>query len=258
MEIRVLGCHGSQLPGCNTTSFMINGKILIDAGTITSVLTAEEQLKIDYIFITHSHMDHVCDVLFLIDNISYLKKERPLIVFSTPYIIETLKRCFFNGVVWPDFSAIPDTDNPVVKFIALDPGEKVSLSDFDITAIEVNHTVETVGYVVQAKEASVIFFGDTGPTEEMWRIAGKTSDLRAIFLETSLPNAMRDIAEITGHLTPSLLEEELDKLRDLPVTIYLYHMKLHNIETIKREVELLKNRDIKILEDGQILQIGAL
>src|SRR3989304_6999951 len=100
MEIRVLGCHGSQLPGFNTTSFLINGTVLVDAGTVTSVLTADEQKNIDYIFVTHAHLDHVRDIMFLADNMFYLKKTRPLVVLSTPGIIETLKRCFFNGVVW--------------------------------------------------------------------------------------------------------------------------------------------------------------
>ena len=46
MEIRLLGCHGSQLPAFNTTIFLINGTVLIDAGTVTSVLTADEQKNI--------------------------------------------------------------------------------------------------------------------------------------------------------------------------------------------------------------------
>jgi len=257
MMIRVLGCHGSQLPGFNTTSFLINGKMLLDAGAITSVLTAEEQVNIDYVLVTHAHFDHVRDIMFLADNIFYLKKESPLIVLSTPCVIDTLKRCIFNGVVWPDFSAIPDADNPVLKFAAIRPGETISLAGLSITPIEVNHTVETVGYLVQAREGAVIFVGDTGPTEEIWRIARHTDGLQAVFVETSLPDAMKDMACITGHLTPMSLKQELKKLGRPSTTIYLYHMKPQSRETIIKEMKLTENRNIYALEDGDILHIGA-
>lgn len=257
MIIRVLGCHGSQLPGSNTTSFLINSKILLDTGAVTSVLTVEEQVNIDYVLVTHAHFDHVRDIIFLADNIFYLKKKSPLVVLSTSYVIGVLKRCIFNDVVWPDFSVIPDVDNPVLKFTAVRPGEMISLAGLNIMPIEVNHTVETVGYLVQAREGACIFVSDTGPTEEIWRIAGNTSDLKAVFVETSLPDSMKDVANVTGHLTPSLLKQELKKLGRSSVAIYLYHMKLQSPETIIKEMKLTENRNIHILEDGQVLQIGT-
>ncbi|MCG6533523.1 MAG: MBL fold metallo-hydrolase [Syntrophales bacterium LBB04] len=121
MEIRVLGCHGSQLPGYNTTCFLLDRKILLDGGTITSLLTAE-QLNIDYILVTHAHHDHIRDIMFLADNLSYWQRERPLVILSTPYIIATLRYHLFNDVIWPDFSIIPSTEKPVVRFEDPYPG----------------------------------------------------------------------------------------------------------------------------------------
>lgn len=258
MKIRVLGCHGSQLPGFNTTSFLINGNILLDAGSVTSVLTIEEQMNIDYIFVTHPHIDHVRDVMFLADNIFYTKgKESPLVVIGTSRVIEIFKKHLFNGVVWPDFSVIPDKDNPVVKFTEIRQGETISLAGLRVTPIGVSHAVETVSYLVQAKEGAVIFVGDTGPTEEIWQIASKTNGLKAVFVETSFSDAMKDVAYISGHLTPSSLKEELKKLGSSSATVYLYHMKLRDLETIKKEVKLLMNRNIRVLKDGQVLKIGT-
>jgi cAMP phosphodiesterase len=259
MEIRVLGCHGSQLPGYKTTCFLLNGRILLDGGTITSVLTAEEQLNIEYVFVTHAHLDHISDIMFLADNLCYLQRERPLVVLSTPHIIATLRHYLFNGVIWPDFSVIPSAENPIIKFEAILPEETVSTAGLDITAIKVSHSVETVGYVIEADEGTVIFMGDTGPTDEIWRIARKKKKrLHAVFIETSLPNGMQPLADMTGHLTPASLEQELVKLGDLHVPIYLYHMKAHLHEVIRAELSLLMNDNLRVLEDGQILQIGAL
>jgi cAMP phosphodiesterase len=255
MQIRVLGCHGSQTPGCNTTSFLLDGKILVDAGAITSLLTIEEQLNIDYVLVTHAHLDHVRDIMFLADNICYLQKGHPLTVIGTRNIIDTLRTHLFNNIVWPDFSVIPSPENPVLKFKAIKPGERIKLGDVDITAVLVDHVIETVSYAIESENGSFIIIGDTGPTEEVWKTANKMSDLKAVFIETSLPDSMKDVAEMTGHLTPSGLEGELKKLNASNRNIYLYHMKLQYRETIQREIAMIENRNIHVLEDGEVIQI---
>jgi cAMP phosphodiesterase len=258
MNIKILGCYGSQLPGCNATAFLLNEKILLDAGTVTSVLTLEEQININYILVTHPHIDHVRDIMFLADNICYLKKDNPLVILGTQYIIDALRAYLFNGIIWPDFSVIPSPENPVLKFEVIRPQKKVRIDNLDVTAIRVHHIVETVGYVIESREGTVIFAGDTGPTDEVWRIANKIENLKAIFVETSLPDSMRDIANMTGHLTPSSLEHELKKLDSRKTDIYLYHMKLQYHQAIQSEIALIKNRNIHILEDGQVIQINSL
>ena len=255
MQIRVLGCHGSQTPGCNTTSFLLNGNILVDAGTITSLLTIEEQVKINYVLITHAHLDHVRDVMFLADNICYLRKDRPLVVIATHNIIDTLKTYLFNNIIWPDFSLLPNPENPVLKFETIKPGEKISLDNIDVTAVLVDHIIETVSYAIESKEGSIVIIGDTGPTEEVWNVANNISNLKAVFVETSLPNSMQDIANMTGHLTASGLEEELKKLNTHNPQIYLYHMKLHYRESIQSEIATIKDRNIRILQDGEVIYI---
>ena len=255
MQIRVLGCHGSQTPGCNMTSFLLDGKILVDAGAITSSLTIEEQVNVDYVLVTHAHLDHVRDIMFLADNICYLQKGHPLIVIGTSNIIDTLKTHLFNNVVWPDFSLIPSPEHPVLEFRAIKPGQKMQLGDVYITAILVNHIIETVSYAVESKKGSFIIIGDTGSTEEVWKAANKMSDLRAVFIETSLPNSMKEVADMTGHLTPSGLEKELKKLDNGNHNIYLYHMKLRYREAIQNEIAMIRDRDINVLEDGEVIQI---
>jgi ribonuclease BN (tRNA processing enzyme) len=80
MKIRVLGCHGSQLPNYNTTSFLLGQNALLDAGAVTAVLSIREQLKTDYVFITHAHLDHVRDIMFLADNICYQRKKKTILL----------------------------------------------------------------------------------------------------------------------------------------------------------------------------------
>jgi ribonuclease BN (tRNA processing enzyme) len=255
MNIRVLGCHGSQLPNYNTTSFLIGRNVLVDAGTITSVLSLREQKKIDYIFITHAHLDHVRDIMFLADNICYQRRGKPLVVVSTKGIIDAIHRHLFNNIIWPDFSRIPNSKAPVIKFQIITPGKKQQIGDLQIRAINLHHVVEAVGYIIEAQGKTVIFMGDTGPTEEAWQIARKTEGLKAIFIETSLPDGMKDIADKTGHLTPRSLAGELEKLAQAKPVIYLYHMKTSYCKIIRKEVAAIKDRKIHIIEDGQKIRI---
>ena len=120
MKIRVLGCHGSLFPGYNTTGFLLDESILIDAGTVTSILTLQEQLKLEAVLISHAHLDHVKDLLFLADNIC-LRKETSLKVLAPQGIIDLLHANLFNNVIWPDFSLIPSMEKPTVRFRPLNP-----------------------------------------------------------------------------------------------------------------------------------------
>ena len=142
-----------------------------------------------------------------------------------------------------------------MKFKAIVPGKKLTIDALQIRAINLNHVVETVGYMIEWEGKAVMFLGDTGPTKAAWRIAQKTKGLRAIFVETSLPDSMKDVAEITGHLTPFSLQAELKKLKVEKPNIYLHHIKLSYHEIICKEVAAIKNRKIQIIEDGQIIRI---
>ena len=255
MKIRVLGCHGSQLPNFNTTSFLIEKNILLDAGTVTTVLTPKEQMLIDYIFVTHAHLDHVRDIMFLADNLYYANRKKPLTVVSSRGIIDNLRRHLFNNVIWPDFSKIPSTAAPMLKFHAVSPGSKKQFGEFQVRALKLNHTVESLGFLVQTKNKAVLFLGDTGPTDNVWKTAASVADLKAIFLETSMPVGMQEAADKTGHLTPATLAAELKKIKGSEPDIYIHHMKPQYARAIRREITALRDRKIHIVKDAQVIHL---
>ncbi len=258
VEIRVLGCYGSQLPGFNTTSFLLDGNMLVDAGSVASVLPIEEQVRIDHVLITHAHLDHVRDLMLLADNVNIAaRRSSPVTVASTAGVIRAIRSHLFNGVIWPDFASIPTRENPVLSFETLALEEKRALGAFTVTPVAVNHTVETVGYLVGFEGGSVLFAGDTGPTERLWEMARGQKDLRAIFIETSFHDSLMDMAVRTGHLTPACLDTELKKLGDRLPDIYLFHMKpLYDLDLIRESVERIGRRNIKILKDGDVIKLG--
>src|SRR5205085_8090338 len=83
MRIKVLGCSGGVGPGLRTTSLLIDDEILIDAGTGVGELSLAQMRRIGNIFLTHSHLDHVCGLAFMADNLFDLI-DRPVQVHATP------------------------------------------------------------------------------------------------------------------------------------------------------------------------------
>jgi ribonuclease BN (tRNA processing enzyme) len=71
-------------------------------GTVASVLSIEEQKALEWALITHAHLDHVKDILFLADNLCTGERD-PFIVMAPQGIIDLLHANLFNNVIWPDF-----------------------------------------------------------------------------------------------------------------------------------------------------------
>jgi ribonuclease BN (tRNA processing enzyme) len=119
MRIRVLGCHGGETPKHRTTSFLIDERITIDAGAVCRSLTLDEQVKIDHMLISHSHMDHVKDLALLADQIIG-RRQTPVMLHCGPETAETLRSSYFNNFLWPDFTRIPTPTNPVMQIVVHD------------------------------------------------------------------------------------------------------------------------------------------
>ncbi|HEU5321329.1 MAG TPA: 3',5'-cyclic-nucleotide phosphodiesterase, partial [Methylomirabilota bacterium] len=97
------------------------------------------------------------------------------------------------------------------------------------------------------------FSGDTGPTEALWKAARGLRGLRAVVLECSFPDRLDDLARVAGHLTPRLVEREMDKLpADLPV--WIFHVKPQFTEEIAAELARLAPR-VSLLEQDKTYQL---
>lgn len=247
MKLKVLGCAGAEFPGFNPPAFLIDGTILLDAGTIGAVLNEEEQAAIRHVFITHAHLDHVRGLPALADNAVIGKRAQRLSVAGSAPVLAVLKSHLMNGVMWPDFSVIPTPASPVVSYREMHPGEEVMADGYSVTAYEVNHSVPAVGYIIRKGDKAILYTGDTGPTEKIWEHAG---DLSAMIVEVSFPNDMEEMASLTGHLTSRLLEGELRKLKELPPRIFISHPKPQYYERIVAELTAIGIPQIELLRDG--------
>jgi len=83
----------------------------------------------------------------------------------------------------------------------------------------------------------------TGPTEEVWREFNDTPNLRAALVETSFPNALQGLSDISGHLTPHTLRQDVGKLarrRKKKCEVLLYHLKPAFMVQLRNELDELK------------------
>jgi len=236
VRLRVLGCSGG-IGGrhLRTTSFLVDSDVLIDAGTGVGDLTLAELSQIDHIFITHSHLDHVASIPFLVDTVGGMRS-RPLVVHATGATIEILRNHLFNWAIWPDFSEIPTPEAPFLRYEEITIGSAVVLSGRTFTAIPARHTVPAVGYHLDSGAASLVFTGDTGQNDELWKIVNRIANLKFLIVETAFSNKERHLAEISRHLCPATLAEELAKL-ERSAEIYITHLKPGEIEPTMLEIE---------------------
>ncbi|EXJ10582.1 MBL fold metallo-hydrolase [Nitrincola nitratireducens] len=122
MKVQVLGCSGGIGVGEFTTCVRINEDILLDAGTGLGCLTQAELTQLRHVFITHSHLDHVCLLPMLIDN-QFELLTSPIHVYGVSPVLESLHQHIFNWKIWPDFTQLPSADAPVMAFTTLTSNE---------------------------------------------------------------------------------------------------------------------------------------
>ena len=257
MKFQVLGCSGGigGVDGrARTTSFLVDEDILVDAGTGVEDLSVDALVRIDHVFLTHSHLDHVAALPLMVDSVG-ARRERPIVVHALPETIEALRAHIFNWVIWPDFTQIPHYDRPWMVFEPIALGETVTVSGRQIRALPANHTVPALGYQVRCEGGSVVFSGDSWPTEAFWRAVNGIADLRHLIIETAFPNRERDLAITAKHLHPIELGEQLRSLSSEP-EVWVSHLKPSDADLIEREVEAWAGRfSPRILSRGAVLEV---
>jgi ribonuclease BN (tRNA processing enzyme) len=254
MRLKVLGCSGG-IGGrhMRTTSFLIDGDVLLDAGTGVGDLTLAELSLVDHIFITHSHLDHVASIAFMADTVGGMRA-KPILVHALPETIAILKNHIFNWEIWPDFSQIPSPEAPFMRYEEIALGQTVTLAGRAITPLPAIHTVPAVGYQLDSGGGSLVFTGDTGPNDALWEIVNGIDNLKFLIIETAFANKERHLAELSKHLCPSMLAEELAKF-ERDAEVYVTHLKPGETELTMQEIEESSGRlQPRMLHNNQVFE----
>ncbi len=258
MQIRVLGCSGSIAAGSRTTCFLLDDDVLIDAGTGVGDLSLQELARIDHILVTHSHLDHVLSIGLLADSVTRKRRAAgrpPVCVHALPATIAALRLHIFNGVIWPDFTRLPDPAQPVLAFHAVEVGQVLQLGQRRIEVLSARHTVPAVGYAVLAPRGAWVFTGDTGPNPALWqRLA--LLPMAELVIETAFRDDEQELAQLSQHLNPARLGAELAQLQ-APTAVSITHIKPGELDAVMGEItRLCTHHKIRALMPGQLTQLG--
>lgn len=238
MRVRVLGAHQLETRDTRLTSFLIDGVLAVDAGSLTSGLTLGEQESVEAILITHHHFDHCRDLLAFGLN----TRDRTTDVYACPKALESLSTHLVNGAIYPDHTRFPAGQSSL-NFNPLKPGEENAVGAYSVLPMRVPHGPPTYGFEITGPEGRRFFYsGDTGPGfSEGWNIALP----HLAFIEASYPDSMEADARARGHLTPGLLAGDLDKIRQeygLLPTVWAVHLNPRYEEEIKEDLVVASRR----------------
>lgn len=245
MKVNILGCSGGMGQGEYTTSILINDALLIDAGSGLGRLTQSEMLCLKDVFITHAHLDHVCFLPLLLDNL-FEQLHTPLHVFALPEVIQALNKHIFNWSIWPDFGCLPDPDHAVLKFKTVTLNQPISVGSVQVFPVCAQHVVPACGYYVKGSQGQTFCFsGDTCFDQKVIDAYKAMGPIDALMLECAFPNRLANIAHQSQHLTPATLKNFLDALDVMPKQLWITHLKPAFRDEIWLELQQL-NMPIKL------------
>lgn len=257
MELHVIGCHGGETPRHRASTFLLDGTLAIDAGSVTRGLDLDQQAKLEACLVSHAHLDHVRDLATLADNRCQMRCA-PLIVAGSSATIASLRKHFFNGVLWPDFSVIPSgtPGRATVEFLELDLEKPTVVAGRSVRAIEVSHTIDCAGFVVESGDRAIAYSGDTGPTDRLWEVLDATPNLKAMLIEVSFPDREAGLAKVSGHYTPASLAQDLKKFsRAASTPTFLYHIKPLYQREVETECARLEGLSLEVPRIDDVFRI---
>jgi len=254
-SIKILGAHGTKSKGFGTSSFYLDAKNVIDAGNLLETLE-QESVEIENIYLTHSHLDHISDLAYVLDNY-YSKRKKTLNVIGLPATIMALKKHFFNNVIWPDFSVIAmnGSDEMTLNYIELELDKKYTIDEnSSIEAFKTDHTVPSCGYIYTKNETSILITADTYSLDNVIEILDERADIKSAVIECSFPSSLESLAKESKHLTPKLLFSKLEALKRVNLSLYINHIKPSFMDTMISEIDEYRGKwEPKILKDGEIV-----
>lgn len=270
MRVRVLGCSGAIAQGCRTTSFLLDGDVLIDAGTGVGDLSLDEMAGIDHVLLTHAHLDHIACLPLMLDAVAARRLAAgapPLQVHALPATIQALKTHIFNNHIWPDFTRLPHADTPLMHFTPIAVGQVLHLGGKAIEPLPAVHTVPAVGYAAAAASGHWVFSGDTERNPAFWQRVNQLP-VALLIIETAFSNREKELARRSLHLSPGTLAQELSQINPLPphgrYPIYITHTKPAETGLIMEEIERFDaspsqpqhpSHDIRWLSAGMVFEL---
>lgn len=251
-SITILGAYGTKGYKHGTTSFCVTPHHVLDAGNLLRPLK-EKAADIEAIWISHSHLDHIVDIAYILDSY-FDQRKNSLKLLGLPETIKAIKEHFLNDVIWPDFSKIKlvQSDEMAVQYVEVHCNEIHRIDEeTEISLFKSDHTVACCGFVIHKPHSALLITNDTYSLEEALLQVAKNPKIKSLVIECSFPSRMKALAIESKHLTPQLLFERLKSVENSGLQLYINHIKPLYEDEIKAEISQYKgNWNVEILKDN--------
>jgi len=234
--------------------FVVDDCVAIDAGSLAMAASAEQKKQIRNVILTHAHLDHIAGLPLFIDDL-FASLTEPICVFATSEVIEVIERDIFNWSVYPRFSELTNENGAVLEYHPFRSGEEFLAKHLRVKAVEVNHKVPTVGFLISDGETTFALSSDTAEMDGFWEVVNAEKNLDALLVECSFPNELGELAQISHHLTPKTLQKELKKFNQKNCPIYVINIKPMYFDEVVRQIAELKIENLDILKVGQVYNL---
>jgi ribonuclease BN (tRNA processing enzyme) len=189
-----------------------------------------DYLKIHNVFFTHHHLDHNSDFLALL-------KAQQLVAIDTDVDLQTMRVYGPVGTEHhiTELLKIYDYLTVDVAVTELKDGDNIRVGSGVVSVCATKHSVPSIAYRVQTPTSTLVYSGDTEPTEGVRSLCHGEVDV--LVHECSFPDSY---LSISNHTTPAKLR---DLVYDLPIDrIVLTHLYPHASGQEEAMVDTIKER----------------
>lgn len=235
MKIKFLGTHNAVSKDTKLVSFVIDGILAVDAGSLTS-LTFAEQKNIKAILISHGHYDHIVEIPnFALNNYCHETD-----VFATQQSLQILSSHLMDGIIYPDFTSEASfLGKATLRLVPVELFKPQVIQGYNVIARPAQHPLNgAVGFEISSPDGKSLFYtGDTGPgLSYLWE------DMSPQFLITdgTFPNRLAKTADESGHMCPEMLKSELIqflRIKGYLPKIFVIHISPQFEQEIEREIQ---------------------
>jgi ribonuclease BN (tRNA processing enzyme) len=265
VQVRFLGAHQCESAGKHFASLLVDDRLAIDAGALTSTLSLDQQLAIEGLLLTHRHWDHIKDVPgFGFNLYSYAMAgfvPRPVDVFASADVFQALTELLLSSRYWLEFFSRPAPSDPILRFREIVDDAPVCFAGYEILPIAANHGIPTNGYQVTDADGRKLYYtSDNGPGSGVqWALASP----HVLVTECTFSNAQSDLdgGRMHGHLCPSELQKALEEFRDargyLP-RVAVIHVNPYYEVAIRAELASVAralDAVITVATEGDVLEV---
>jgi ribonuclease BN (tRNA processing enzyme) len=254
MRVKILGAHQGESRDFRFISMLVDGRLAVDAGGLTTTLSLDEQMAVEAVLLTHRHFDHIKDLPLLAHN---TLQSKSLQLYCTKDTRESLQKHIFNDVIWPSMREEAEGYNPII-FNEVVPGEAFELLGYEVLALKMPHTVPTVGYSISSNGKCIFYTADTRSNGDPPWLEIRPD---VLVVETTMSSEFDEQARRFKHMTPVALQHELRAFRDkqgyFPRTICV-HINPKHERKVKEEIQALAQElgaDVTPAHEGMVVEL---